>query len=82
MENGRLPLHLLVEMKEKVIKQCLAKKMKWEDGAELLGMHPKALSRLKKKYLEEDKEVLVGRKPGPKKRRAWDKFRYTHNYKR
>jgi transposase InsO family protein len=63
----RRSTHQLIYMKEKIINKCLDKKMKWKEGAELLGMHPKALSRLKKNYLEHGKCVLLGKKPGPKK---------------
>lgn len=40
--------------------------MKWKVGARILGIHPKFLSRLKKKYLSHGGGVLTGRKPGPK----------------
>lgn len=73
MGNGRLTYNCLIEMREKVIKQCISKKMKWKDGAELLSMHPKALSRLKRRYLEEGRDALIGKKPGPKKGWAWNK---------
>lgn len=53
-------------MKKNVITDCLEKRMRWKDGARLLTMHPKALSRLKKHYLEFGDSVLTGRKPGPK----------------
>lgn len=40
--------------------------MRWKDGARLLKMHPKSLSRLKKRYEESGECVLIGRKPGPR----------------
>jgi len=70
---GRLTRHYLIEMREKTINQCLEKKMKWKQGAEILSMHPKSFSRLKRKYLEYGRVVLEGRKPGPKKGHAWNK---------
>jgi len=57
----------LIIMKKNIIDACLAKEMKWKEGAKLLAMHPNALSRLKKRYLEEGVDALVGKKPGPKK---------------
>lgn len=60
---GRLTRHYLIEMREKTINQCLEKKMKWKQGAEILGMHPKSFSRLKRKYLQHGKVVLEGKKP-------------------
>lgn len=56
----------LFNMKKKVITDCLEKRMKWKDAARLLTMHPKALSRLKRNYLEFGESVLIGRKHGPK----------------
>jgi len=53
-------------MKKRTIERCFSKQMKWKEGAQLLGMHPKAFSRLKKNYLKYGEMVLVGRKPGPK----------------
>lgn len=70
---GRLTRHYLTEMKEKVIKECLEKKMRWKQGAKVLSMHPKALSRLKRNYLQYGRVVLEGRKPGPKKGHAWNR---------
>ena len=40
--------------------------MLWKDAAQILQMHSKALSRLKKRYLEYGDAALLGRKPGPK----------------
>ncbi len=70
---GRLTRHYLIEMRKETIKQCLEKKLKWKQGAEILGMHPKALSRLKRRYLEYGQAVLEGMKPGPKRGHAWNK---------
>jgi hypothetical protein len=60
-------------MKESLINACLNKKMKWKDAAKVLNMHPKALSRLKKKYLKYGNSALLGKKPGPKKGIAHNK---------
>lgn len=40
--------------------------MLWKDAASILQMHAKALSRLKRRYLEFGDVALLGRKPGPK----------------
>lgn len=53
-------------MKQQIIESCKTKKMTWKEGAKLLNMHPKSLSRLKKNYLQFGVSVLVGKKPGPK----------------
>ena len=52
-------------MKKQIIEDCIKKQMKWKEGARILVMHPKALSRLKKNYLSHGECVVVGRKPGP-----------------
>jgi transposase len=54
-------------MKQNIIDACLAKEMKWKEGAKLLSMHPKSLSRLKKRYLIAGLDALSGKKPGPKR---------------
>jgi len=56
----------LLKMKKKIFDSCYRKQMLWKDGAKLLGLHPKSLSRLKKNYELLGECVLVGRKPGPK----------------
>lgn len=40
--------------------------MRWKDAAAILKLHPKSLSRLKKRYEQLGACALVGRKPGPK----------------
>ena len=40
--------------------------MLWKDAAQILQMHSKALSRLKRRYLAYGDVALLGRKPGPK----------------
>jgi len=63
----RKTLTELIKMKKQIIEDCINKRMKWKEGARILVMHPKALSRLKKNYLIHGECVLAGRKPGPKK---------------
>ena len=69
----KLTRHAFIDMKEKIMKACLAKKMKWKEGAELLNLHPKSFSRLKKQYLERGRSALEGKKPGPKNGKAPNK---------
>jgi hypothetical protein len=61
---------MLIEAKKTIIERCLKREMLWKDGATILRMHPKALSRLKRKYLEFGISALVGKKPGPKLTKA------------
>lgn len=56
----------LIAMKQKIIDQCVAKELKCKDGARLLQMHPKAFSRLKKRYVGHGVSALMPKKPGPK----------------
>ena len=56
----------LIAMKQDIIERCLKKEMKWKVGASLLQMHPKALSRLKRRYLLAGKDALASKRPGPK----------------
>jgi transposase InsO family protein len=53
-------------MKKEVLDRCIARTMRCKDGAFLLKMHPKAFSRLKKRYLLFGEDALVPKKPGPK----------------
>ena len=53
-------------MKKQLIERCLKRKMLWKDAAAILQMHAKALSRLKRRYLQYGDAALLGRKPGPK----------------
>lgn len=57
----------IMNVKKQIIEDCTKKRMKWKEGARILGMHPKALSRLKKNFAIHGETVLIGRKPGPKK---------------
>jgi transposase len=62
----RKTLTQMISIKKQIIDDCTAKRMKWKEGARILGMHPKALSRLKRNYMAHGECVLIGRKPGPK----------------
>jgi len=62
----KLTRHAFIDMKEDIIKSCLAKKMKWKDAAKLLKIHPKSLSRLKREDLQRGRSAIEGKKPGPK----------------
>jgi transposase len=57
----------LIAMKKKILDKCIKKEMKCKEGAKLFKMHPKAFSRLKRRYIEEGKEALIPKKPVPKK---------------
>ena len=54
-------------MKKNILDRYILRKLGRNDAASLLGIHPNALSRLKKRYQEEGEAVLLGSKPGPKK---------------
>lgn len=56
----------LIAMKQTIIERCLARQLRWTEAAQLLQMHPKALSRLKRQYLAHGVVALSGQKPGPK----------------
>lgn len=53
-------------MKQTVIEKTLTKEIKCKDGAELLNMHEKSFSRLRKNYKEFGIQALIPDKPGPK----------------
>jgi transposase InsO family protein len=57
----------LIAMKQSILDLCLARKMKCEIGAKTLNMHVKSFSRLKTRYQKFGKDVLIPKKPGPKK---------------
>lgn len=57
----------LIAMKENILNLCLAKEMKCSIGASMLNMHIKSFSRLKSRYQKYGKEVLIPKKPGPKR---------------
>ena len=57
---------VILDMKKNIFAACESKQMKWKEGAALLGMHPKALSRLKGEYTLRGDSALIGARPGPK----------------
>ncbi len=57
----------LIAMKQSILDLCLAKKLSGRAGAQLLGIHPKSLSRLKYRYQRYGPAALVPKKPGPKR---------------
>jgi transposase len=56
----------LIAMKKQLIERCLNKQMLWKDAAKVLQMHSKALSRLKRRYIQYGEAALMPKKPGPK----------------
>lgn len=56
----------LIAMKRNILESCIKREMKCKDGAKLLIMHPKAFSRLKKRFINEGPQILMPAKPGPK----------------
>lgn len=57
----------LIAMKIKVLDMCLNKTIKSKIGANFLNMHYKAFLRLKARYSKYGKEILIPKKPRPKK---------------
>lgn len=53
-------------VKKNILDRYIRKSLSRLEVAELLKMHPNAVSRLKDNYLQHGDSVLVGRKPGPK----------------
>lgn len=58
--------HNLMLVKKNILDRYIKKVLSRSEAAELLSMHPNAVSRLKDNYLEYGDGVLSGRKPGPK----------------
>lgn len=56
----------VVNMKEKIFKRYLQKRLTRDETAKLLNLHPGSVSRLASRYKKEGKEALYPRKPGPK----------------
>jgi len=57
----------LIAMKKQVLDSLIIHRITRDQAAGLLSMHPNAISRLKKNYLEYGEDILVPRPPGPKK---------------
>jgi hypothetical protein len=62
----RSTLENLIAVKKQLIEKCLRKELKWKDAARVLSMHSKALSRLKRRYVQYGEAALYPKKPGPK----------------
>lgn len=59
----------LVKLREGIMTRFLAKQIKASEASSFLGIHPKSFSRLLRRYKRGGKQVLVPRKPGPKRGR-------------
>jgi len=57
----------LIAMKQSILDLCIAKRMRCDVGAKTLNMHVKSFSRLKSRYCKYGKDVLIPKKPGPKR---------------
>jgi len=57
----------LIAMKKQVLDKMIFREITRSQAAELLSMHPNAVSRLKKDYVEKGEDALVPKPPGPKK---------------
>lgn len=57
----------LIAMKISILDLCIARRMSCDIGAKTLKMHVKSFSRLKSRYQKYGKEVLIPKKPGPKR---------------
>src|SRR3989338_1464543 len=60
----------LIMLKQYILDECIKRAMVCKEGAIALKMHPKALSRLKRRYLNDGVATLVPKKPGPRVGRA------------
>jgi len=56
----------LIAMKKQLLDKLISHELTRTQVANLLQMHPNAVSRLKKRYIEFGVEVLYPQKPGPK----------------
>jgi len=56
----------LIAMKKQVLDKLVSRMLTRDQAASFLSMHPNAVSRLKKRYLEYGADVLIPEKPGPK----------------
>lgn len=54
-------------MKKRILDKLIARELNRSQAAGFLSMHPNAVSRLKKRYLEQGESVLMPEKPGPKR---------------
>ena len=56
----------LIAMKKQILDKLINRELTRTQAANLMQMHPNAVSRLKKKYIEFGTEALIPEKPGPK----------------
>jgi len=56
----------LIAMKKQVLDKLLIHELTRTQAANLMQMHPNAVSRLKKRYIEHGLDILMPEKPGPK----------------
>jgi len=56
----------LIAMKKQILDNLIERKLNRKQAAGLMQMHPNAVSRLKKRYIEFGVDVLIPEKPGPK----------------
>ena len=56
----------LIAMKKQLLDRLIAHQLNRSQVANLMKMHPNAVSRLKKKYIDLGLDALIPKKPGPK----------------
>ena len=56
----------LIAMKKQVLDKLMARELTRNQAASLMQMHPNAVSRLKKRYIEYGPDILIPAKSGPK----------------
>lgn len=56
----------LITMKKQILDKVIARELTCNQAAGLMQMHPNAISRLKKRYIENGPDILMPEKPGPK----------------
>jgi len=56
----------LIAMKKQILDKLIARELTRIQAANLMQMHPNAVSRLKKRYKEYGTDALIPEKPGPK----------------
>jgi transposase InsO family protein len=69
----RSTLEETIYMKESILKKYIQKSIDRTQTANMLHMHPNAVSRLTSRYKKEGRNVLIPQKPGPKS------YRPIHN---
>ena len=56
----------LIAMKKQLLDKLIARELSRTQVANLMQMHPNAVSRLKGRYIEHGDKILTPEKPGPK----------------